>query len=723
MAPAADQQSLFEDLVDRAGLLRQWEDVHGEQHEVSQETLETVLKAQGLHSGSVSQIKESLKMLEEDRHCRDGSLVIAEQGRKAVFSYQGALEYQIRLESGGETQRGTAKRLAGSKVELPAQTQIGYHQVQIGDISLTLAVAPQRCPSVKPRAGQGGKPWGVVAQLYSLRRARQAIDPGNDPAAGVEADLLTALDQVGDYAALAQLAHHAGRSGASALALSPVHAMFSADPNRYSPYSPSSRLFYNTLYVDPGCLGKEALGHAYAAAQKQGLMPVEEDSGLLDWPQVSRVRMAMLRAVFDWFEQEASGDTKEAFASFQKSAGESLQCHCIYEALHAHFGAKLGASAGWQVWPEEFHDANSPAVRTFAQQHEREVRFHAFLQWQAAEGLRRAQQSAREAGMPIGLISDLAIGTDGGGSHVWSRKTDILPHLSVGAPPDLFQPTGQDWGLTAFSPRALRRHGFAPFLETLRSALAHAGGVRIDHILGLGRMWLVPKGKQASEGVYLSYPIQEMLSLIALEAHRHDAIVVGENLGTVPAEFNRTIYKRGVMGTSVLWFERDDEEPEKFKLPGQWSQDEMSTTTTHDLPTVRGWWEGVDLQWRAQIQGLSSEEQNKQEQERMQERSALWQALCEARAAEGNDASDPPKETPRQAIFQFVAEAPSPLVMFPLEDLLDLPEQPNLPGPPPEEGEGHPNWRRRLPARVDELFELAPVRHALNAVCGARDTS
>src|SRR5690606_21305504 len=324
------------------------------------ETLETVLKAQGLHSGSISQIKESLKMLEEDRLSRDGSLIVAEQGREVVFPYQGALEYRIQLEDGGDIERGTAKRGASNEVRLPAQTQIGYHQLQIGDISLTLAVAPQRCPTVKQRAGQGGKPWGVVAQLYSLRRARQSTNQDNDPTAGTEADLSAALDQVGDYAALAQLAHHAGRSGASALALSPVHAMFSADPNRYSPYSPSSRLFYNTLYVDPGCLGNEALGHAFATVQKQGLRPLQKDSGLVDWPEVSRFRMTLLRAVYDWFEQEASAAMNEEFASFQKKAGEGLRCHCIYEALHAHFGATLGVSAGWQAWPDEFHDTNSP---------------------------------------------------------------------------------------------------------------------------------------------------------------------------------------------------------------------------------------------------------------------------------------------------------------------------------------------------------------------------
>ena len=222
--------------------------------------------------------------------------------------------------------------------------------------------------------------------------------------------------------------------------------------------------------------------------------------------------------------------------------------------------------------------------------------------------------------MRIGLIADLAIGMDAAGSHAWARPSDLLTGLAVGAPPDINMPDGQNWGLVAFSPRALIETGFEPFIATLRAALRHAGGVRIDHAMGLMHLWLIPHGSSAAEGAFLNYPLEDMLRLLALELHRHGAVVVGEDLGTVPPDFRARLEKAGVGGMDVLWFQRDDKD---FLAPSAWRADAMAMTTTHDLPTVAGWWSGADIEVRSNLGTVREDEVAN----RAWDRGLLWQAF------------------------------------------------------------------------------------------------
>jgi 4-alpha-glucanotransferase len=309
--------------------------------------------------------------------------------------------------------------------------------------------------------------------------------------------------------------------------------------------------------------------------------------------------------------------------------------------------------------------------------------------------------------MRIGLISDLAVGTDGGGSHAWSRQDEMLIGLSIGAPPDLLGPLGQDWGLTAFSPRGLVGHGYGAFLEMLRAALRHAGGVRIDHVMGLQRLWVLPEGARALEGAYLRFPIDDLLALVALESHRAGAIVLGEDLGTVPEGFQPRLMQAGLLGMRVLWFERD--EP-AFRPPSSWSREAAAMTSTHDLATVAGWWRGRDLDWRAGLGLLGDEGQARGERER--DRGLLWQEFCQSGAANGDK---PPPDQPAPAVdaaLTHVAGSGCALALLPLEDVLGQEEQPNLPGTLHE----HPNWRRRLPGPAGALLDRPEARSRLDAV-------
>ena len=308
--------------------------------------------------------------------------------------------------------------------------------------------------------------------------------------------------------------------------------------------------------------------------------------------------------------------------------------------------------------------------------------------------------------MRIGLVGDLAVGMDPAGSHAWSRQRDILLGLAIGAPPDLFNPRGQNWGLTGFSPRALEDGGFTPFIATLRAVLRHAGGLRIDHAMGLSRLWLVPEGADPAEGAYLAYPLTDLLRLLALESARHNAVVVGEDLGTVPEGFRETVNQSGVHGMRVLWFEREDDGA--FKPADAWEPTAVAMTTTHDLPTVAGWWHGTDIAARAECERLGPDVTAADELARRErDRDALWQRFVADGVAEG---AAPPPDAPQpvvDAAVAFVTRTRSPLALLPVEDLLGQEEQPNLPGTVDQ----HPNWRRRLPGPVSALLqEEAPAR-------------
>jgi 4-alpha-glucanotransferase len=306
--------------------------------------------------------------------------------------------------------------------------------------------------------------------------------------------------------------------------------------------------------------------------------------------------------------------------------------------------------------------------------------------------------------MRVGLIADLAVGMTSSGSHAWSRQSDILVGLKVGAPPDLFNARGQDWGLTTFSPHALRAGGFEPFIATLRAGMRHCGGVRIDHAMGLMRLWLIPEGAPPLDGAYVAYPLDDLLRLVALESLRHQAIVIGEDLGTVPAGFRERLAAIGIAGMRVLWFER---EQARFLASRDWPSESTAMTSTHDLPTVAGWWRARDIAVRAQC-GLVADYEAEQAA-READRAALWSAFAASKAAHG---PPPLPDCPARAVdaaVRFITCTPAPLVVLPLEDALAVEDQPNLPGTIDE----HPNWRQRYDEDAAVLLDDETVRARL----------
>ncbi|QYD72353.1 4-alpha-glucanotransferase [Paraburkholderia edwinii] len=704
-------------LATRAGFEIEWQDAHQTMRRVPDTTLIALLERMGLQCGNATQIRQSAAALDAELSGRKlPPLMTAECGRGIALSaasVKSGSRYRIELESGALIDgRFTAPK--GEAALLAPIDEAGYHTLVINDHRMTLAVAPARCYTVDDawrtlHADDADKKttpplWGIAAQIYGLRR----IGDGG----------------IGDYTALATLAIESAKRGAHALAVSPTHAMFSALPQRFSPYAPSSRLWLNAAHIDPAAVfGAEAARRAIETAQAGDAWRQLETLPLIDWPAAVPLKLKVLRILFEQFcAHDRAQDLPRAleFHGFCVRGGRALEDHARFEALHAYQLAQPDGEGYWRKWDEPLRDPRSPEVEAFAGEHRHEVEFHLFLQWLAAKGLSHAQHAARDAGMAVGLIADLAVGCDSAGSHAWSYRDDMLHGVSVGAPPDLFNQAGQSWGLTTFSPRAMRTQGFSAFIDMLRTVFAHAGGVRIDHILGLRRLWLVPEGERAKNGAYLRYPLDDMLRLIALESWRHRAIVIGEDLGTVPPGFRERLADHGLSGIRVLWFERTPED-DGFLQPSEWDRNAAATTTTHDLPTVTGWWRGEDIMWRNRIGQTMPRSDGRDpveaaQAERGADRAALWSAFQQAGVAARDVAPPPADQAPVDEALAFIAATPSPLATYPLEDLLGLEEQPNLPGSIDE----HPNWRRRVKQPVDALFADTTFCDRLRAVDRAR---
>lgn len=682
------------DLARRAGVAVEWEDFAGRAKTVAPDVLRRILAALGLPAETRSELANSRRQLARRTSLADLPPLIAGTAGRPTRLDLGANETcpaVLKLERGGT--RNLTLVPARGRLRVPAVPETGYHRLAIEDRELVLAIAPAQCRQIDDVVPDA-RLWGPAAQVYGLRA------PGDGG--------------IGDLAGVARLAESAARHGADVVGLSPLHALFTADPDRFGPYAPSSRLFLNPLHAAPALVfGEERLRRAIHDADQAAAYERLEALNLIDWPAAAQAKLRVLRTLFDGFIAGNSADAVLAadFARFRADGGALVEEHARFEALHQ----EQIPLHDWRRWPMDLRDPAGAAVAAFADARQREVLFHVFLQWVTDRSLAAAQRRARDTGMRIGLIADMAVGMDPTGSHAWSRQNDILLGLSIGAPPDMFNPRGQSWGLTSFSPRALVDGGFAAFIATLRAVMRHAGGVRIDHAMGLTRLWLVPEGADPADGAYLSYPAAELLRLLALESARNAAVVIGEDLGTVPAGFRETLHQSGVHGMRVLWFERD--EKNGFAAPRTWEPSALAMTSTHDLPTVAGWWHGTDIDARAAHGRLGKDVTPEQAKaERDAERPGLWHSLVTEGVAQG---PPPSCETPQAVVdgaVRFVAHTPCPLCLVPLEDLMGQEQQPNLPGTMDE----HPNWRQRLPGKADALLDSSPAAERVAALSAAR---
>jgi len=654
-------------LAREAGLSVHWTDAFGAKATVASETMRAVLAAMRLPCHSPSAIKESRNLL-QDMRSKPPPLTVAR--RRAPIALRGFPRHARALSENGCVQDLTVERTETGAACVRAPDHPGYYTIQFGNRHLKVAVAPGRLPTK-----YATKRWGIVAQIYSL--------PGGTTRG------------FGDFAALRDMCERAGKAGAAAVAISPAHALLPSSLENYSPYAPSSRQFLNPLFAP---LGRKS--------------PRTSRSRLIDWKTAYRQKQKALQSSYGAFKRDAF--QLDAFLAFVSEGGDRLIAHARFEALHARFERQ--GCKGWRDWPPPFRHSRNAEVLGIPITDE-DVEFHLFAQWRAAKALEDAQQTAKAAGMEIGLIADLAVGIDPNGSDAWSAPDDMLDGLTIGAPPDALGPDGQNWGLTSFSPNALHSSAFASFISTLRAVMRSSGGVRIDHAMGFRRLWVIPQGAPTRAGAYLHYPFEELMSLTALEAFRRKAMVIAEDLGTVPGGFREELARKDFHGMRVLWFERG---PSGDFLPSRaWEPNACAMTSTHDLPTVVGWWRGRDIEWRERVvRKPNPSAKRKAKRERELDRDRLWQTLKAEKCVKG---ARPPPTQPNRILdgaLRFVARSRSRIALFPLEDLAGALEQPNLPGTVSV----HPNWRRRFAASAvkskqfsDRLALIAAERDAGDA--------
>jgi (1->4)-alpha-D-glucan 1-alpha-D-glucosylmutase len=551
-----------------------------------------------------------------------------------------------------------------------------------------------------PALQNGERLWGFAIQLYGLRSRRNW--------------------GIGDFTDLARLMEITAAQGGSLVGVNPLHALFQDNPAHFSPYSPSHRCLLNILYLDvealPELAGCEEAQRRIASADFQAELARLRQSELLDYPGVARCKLEILRLLFRRF---LAGD-QSGFRAWREQQGELLEDHARYEALQAHFRAECGAW-GWPAWPEAYRDRHSPTVAAFAAEHAEDIAFHAWLQWHADRQLGEISALAARLGMPIGLYADLAIGANSGGSEVWHCPEVYAMGASAGAPPDELNLLGQDWGLPPFVPQHLHQADYRPFRNILRANMQHAGALRIDHVMGLMRLFWVPVGMPATEGAYVAYPFENLLGIVAQESQRNRCLVIGEDLGTVPEGFRERMAAAGVLSYHPLIFERTPDA--QFRLPRDMPAQALATAATHDMPTLAGFWRGVDLEERARLNLFPSEGlRQRLVTERDWDRGRLLWAL-EREALLPPGVSKDPAQMPelsaatRAAIHAYLGRSASQVLAIQPEDLFGVAEQTNVPGTLDHQ---HPNWQRKLPVDLEDWENHADFRRGIAAVRAGR---
>ncbi len=571
---------------------------------------------------------------------------------------------------------------------LDADLPAGYHRLELARggeaLGATLfVVAPRTC--YRPAALDGnGRVWGAAVQLYAVRSERNW--------------------GIGDFTDLRTIVEQWAARGAGVVGVSPLHALFPHNPEHASPYSPSSRLFLNVLYLDVEALEEfrecnETRSMVRTAAFQTRLKALRETE-LVDYAGVAAAKLAVLERLYAFFRtRHLGGDTARGrtFRAFQARDGEPLRRHALFEALQERFHRADAEVWGWPAWSEPYRDPLASEVARFAAANVERIEFFEYLQWQADLQLESVGRRAFELGLGIGLYADLAVSIDRGGAEAWANQGLYATAASVGAPPDDFNQQGQNWGLPPLVPERLEATAYAPFIATLRANMRHAGALRIDHVMGLMRLFWVPPGMAATNGAYVSYPLRDLLGILALESQRNQCLVIGEDLGTVPDEVRRALAACGVLSYRVLLFERTP--GGEFKPPAAYPAGALVATSTHDLPTLAGWWEGRDIRLRHEL-GLTAGNgaHDAELAGRAEDQSRLLRALERERLLPPGTSADPasvPELTPPllRSLQLFLGRSPAQVLVVQLEDVLGAREQVNLPA---TTGERYPSWRRKL---------------------------
>jgi 4-alpha-glucanotransferase len=508
------------------------------------------------------------------------------------------------------------------------------------------------------------------------------------------------------------------------IGVNPLHALMPANPLQISPYSPSSRQFLNVLYIDVTQVAdfkdSKNARDFIAQASTQARLAKLRATWNVDYAGVAGLKLTTLRLAYAHFRAvhlaSASARAIE-FRRYVEERGTPLMHHATFDALDAHFRKQGPQYWGWPSWPAEYAHAEGAAVRRFASEHIEDVEFFLYLQWLAEDQLTQAQALAQRLGMTIGIYGDVAVGVNPGGSETWANRQLYLQDASVGAPPDPLALKGQDWGIPPQDPSELREQGYVPFITMLRNSMRAVGALRLDHVMALCRLWWVPRGFSATDGVYVRYPLDDLMRILALESVRNQCLVVGEDLGTVPDEMRAAMERFRTYHYNVLLFEK--ERDGRFKAPDRYLVHSLASVATHDLPPLKSWWAGLDIELRSKLGVYPSDAVRDQElEQRKRDRKALIEALVTADLWRWNQHETLPdySHALMRAIHLYLGYSSARLAVVQIEDLIGMTDPVNVPGTDKE----HANWQRKVTANLDEIFRDPEVRETLQAMGKAR---
>lgn len=702
-------------LIDRLAALRgigdAYHDYRGELRYFTRETKRALLRAMGSSVDDADALGAEIARLESARArsllpptLASNSSRIGADLNITARDFGAALKWSVALEQGGSRSGSVSTadcpelwrgEVAGAwitrrRFELPVELPPGYHELTVkigaGEAGRSaMVLSPPKC--FEPAAiAQSARLWGVAVQLYSVRSRHNW--------------------GMGDFADLKALVRWLAPRGAAFIGLNPLHALAPAEPERASPYSASNRHFLNVLYIAvpdvpeyPDCAAaRERAGDPQFAARLGAL----RDAPHVDYPGVASMKLEILELLFLEFKSRhlaAGSERGAAFRAFVAAGGALLEMHARFDALDEHFRATRGSASGWLNWPAEFRDPNGAAAAGFAAEHSSRIEFHLYLQWIAHEQLAEAQRLAREAGMAVGLYGDYAVGTHPSGSETWMDQQGYRLGAEIGAPPDPLALKGQGWGLPPPDPAAMEADHLQGFARLVRDNMRHYGALRLDHVMSLFRLWWVAAGHSPTEGAYVHYPLHKLLTVLALESARHACIVVGEDLGVVPDEMRGAMPQFGLYHYKVMLFEKDGD---RFRRPAEFVREALATATTHDMPTLRSFWEGLDIDLRHELQLYPTPELESAIREaRARDRAALLAALEEQglKPDAPATASDPFTPQLTHALHLYLARSNAALAAIQIEDLLGMTEPVNVPGTYRE----YPNWQRKLCADLEEI--------------------
>jgi len=708
-------------LAQAAGIEARYWDIHGALHETSPGTVRALLGALGTAAQTQADVETGLNRFAEEewRTALPPVIVAREMGdidlpiRLPADDGAKTIRWTVHLETGGTRtgecdlaalpveamgRRGDVS-IALRKLRL-APLPLGYHDLHLAageEARARLIVAPERCHL--PPKFSSRKCWGLAAQLYALK---SADDWG-----------------IGDFGLLRALIDRLAACGADALGLNPLHALFLNEPEHVSPYAPNSRLFRNPLYLDvtaaPGFAESGEARALVESAQVARLLRRARAAEFVDYKTVAAVKLAVLDCLYSSFAASHDSDGRWAeFRAFMERSGRNLDRFATFQMLSEHFGTH-----DWPRWPAACRDPDSDLVADLRARHSDRVLFFKYLQWLCEQQISATSELARQRGMAVGLYNDLAVSVDASSADHWAHQSLFVGGARVGAPPDPFNEGGQEWGVVPLNPAALRAAAYEPFIALLRANMRHTGALRIDHVMGWQRLFLIPNGAKPAAGAYVGYPLEDLLAIAALESQRHRCALIGEDLGTVPTGFRERMAAANVLSCRIFAFER---EHGRFRRPGEYPPLAAVAAATHDIATLSGFWNGCDIAAKAELgQFKSAEQEAEASAERMADKRQLLQALAEeALLPEGVSPAEAESvawsEALALAVHAYLARSPSLLFLAQLDDLALQAHQANLPGSTTQ----YPNWRRRQARTIDDLFTDTVVQKELTTIAAER---